>query len=180
MICITMTFHSNKYLQYPIEQRFWNMVNKNGPTPQHMKHLGPCWLWKGTPSKKRYGYLSIIKNNKKRQIAAHRFSYELHYGPIPDNILVCHHCDFGRCVNPKHLWLGNNQDNMDDMIVKGRGNKLKGEQHWRSKLTDEQVRIIKSYPKYWGSDTELAKRFNISQPTVWGIRSGKRWKHINN
>lgn len=86
--------------------RFWvNVVKTDG-----------CWIWTGNFNAFGYGR---IGNNGKRELA-HRFSWVLHYGPIPKGLIVCHHCDNTACVRPDHLFIGTQQDNMDDMISKNR------------------------------------------------------------
>jgi hypothetical protein len=77
-----------------------------------------CWLWKaGRNAKGRYGYLKADGVS----ISAHRYSYEIHKGEIPDGLFVCHRCDVTLCVNPYNLFLGTAKQNFDDMIEKGRG-----------------------------------------------------------
>ena len=86
--------------------RFWRRVNKTDT----------CWWWTGTVATHGYGTMSI--NSEPRLM--HRFSYELHKGPVPEGLFVCHRCDNKRCVNPDHLFTGTHQDNMRDMVEKGR------------------------------------------------------------
>lgn len=78
-----------------------------------------CWLWLGAISATGYGYFDAREFPGEHR--AHRISYRLHKGPIPDGLFVCHSCDQRSCVNPSHLWLGTALDNNRDMIAKGRG-----------------------------------------------------------
>lgn len=76
-----------------------------------------CWLWLGALTGRGYGQIKV----KGVAVLAHRFSYEMHKGKIPDGVYVCHTCDTPSCVNPSHLWLGTAKDNMVDKAVKRRG-----------------------------------------------------------
>lgn len=78
--------------------------------------LTGCWIWMSSLSDRGYGQLTI----KNKTIYAHRFSWELHNGPIPEGLLVCHHCDTPLCVNPDHLFVGTQKDNILDAMRKGR------------------------------------------------------------
>lgn len=98
---------------------FWARVNKNGPTPEHMPHLGSCWVWTAGCFKEGYGKMRWGG----RATHAHRLSWMMHNGPIPvDKPCVLHHCDNPPCVRPDHLWLGSRTDNNVDMYAKGRAN----------------------------------------------------------
>lgn len=103
----------------PAVDRFWEKVDK--------KTDNDCWEWKAykisNKPGREYGYFDFGGGVDG---LAHRFSYILHYGEIPDGMEVCHRCDNPKCVNPKHLFLGSHQDNMDDMMKKNRGNR-----NWR-------------------------------------------------
>ena len=129
--------------------RFWNKVNKTDS----------CWLWIGSKNPKGYGKVKY----KRKTIAAHRFSYELHYGPIPIGMYVCHKCDIRNCVNPEHLFLGTAQDNMDDKVNKGRQGKGGGRQR---KLTKDQIKEIQSLYVCGYLQGEIAEMYNVSSPTI--------------
>lgn len=95
-----------KSQERPIEERFWEKVKKTSE----------CWLWTAAVDRKGYGRIGLGPD----LLGAHRYSWELAYGPIPDGMAVLHHCDNPLCVRPEHLWLGTIADNNRDMIKKGR------------------------------------------------------------
>ena len=100
---------ARRYTRTPNEIRFWRFVEK-GPG---------CWTWTGAKGQEGYGKFSVLIP-RLHQIRAHRFSYELHFGPLPAGMQVCHHCDTPSCVRPDHLFVGTQLDNMRDMVAKGR------------------------------------------------------------
>lgn len=140
-----------------------------------------CWNW--TAGLVGGGYGKFFVDGK--TVLAHRFSWELHVGPIPEGdgyhgICVCHDCPSGdnpACVNPEHLFLGTNQDNVDDRSKKGRHVVPKGSAHARAKLTEEQALEI-----YHSKDLlrEIAARYGVGISIVSQIKTKQRWKHIHN
>jgi hypothetical protein len=136
-----------------------------------------CYLWEGCTTKNGYG---IIKHKQARHNnGAHRVAWELANGPIPDGLLVLHRCDTPLCVNPKHLFLGTHQDNMADMHAKRRGSKLRGEQKWNAKLTEDDVREIRAaYRNGNTSRRKLAAQFGMSRTHIGNIVRGEKWKHV--
>jgi hypothetical protein len=147
-------------------QRLKNMFFKN------IEKTKTCWLWTGG---KRGGYGQLKWKNK--TIRAHRASYLIHYNELPNHLFVCHKCDIPLCVNPEHLFLGNNTENMHDMINKGRSNFLKHNNHPMKKITIEIAREIrKSIKDKKYSLTELANKYNLSYQNIWQIKNNKTWK----
>jgi hypothetical protein len=168
----------NKARIRPAEERFWEKVDRT-TTPDG------CWLWIGsTIGPTHYGQFRHGSD-----VMAHRVAWILAHGPIPEGLCVCHTCDVPLCVNPAHLWLGTNQDNVNDKVAKGRqprGKDLtpyehrpRGECAPKAKLTADQVREIRKRHAP-GSDTYkiLMAEFGISQHAYWCIISRKSWKHV--
>lgn len=149
----------------PVMVRFWNQVRKTDN----------CWEWIG--AKDGDGYGQFTTTNKKNN-RAHRFSYEIHKGPIAKGLRVLHSCDNPSCVNPNHLSLGTDADNLKDAINKGRL-KLKGEHNPSSKLTENQVREIRELRKSGVSIKDIAARYKVSDFPIRGIINGTRWKHVS-
>lgn len=143
---------------------FWKNIVKSGG----------CWEYQKCISTGGYGRLCI----KRKFISAHRFSYELHHGSIPEGMFVCHTCDNPPCVNPSHLWLGTNEDNQKDMIDKNRNKK--GSEHWKSKLTKEQVLNIKKELIEGKTGYQLAKKYGVHHQTIYSIKSKQNWIWVKN
>ena len=136
-----------------------------------------CWEWNGHRDKDGYGRFHIYytKTKKQTNIGAHKVSYELFYGKlVPGGMCVCHTCDNPTCVNPNHLWLGTNQDNMDDKINKGR--QIHGENHHRAKLNWEKVKEIRVlYNNGENSREQLSKLFEMDKSTISDICNNIIW-----
>jgi hypothetical protein len=136
-----------------------------------------CWEWTGGLDRTGYGQTHC--DYPIRSVKAHRVSYFLEHGPIPDHLCVCHRCDNRKCVNPAHLFLGTPAENSADMVVKNRSFKPKGEKHGASKLTALQVREIRSIYASGGiSQRLLGLKYGIGQQSVYGIVNRQRWKHV--
>jgi DNA-binding CsgD family transcriptional regulator len=148
----------------PIAERFkgkYTVVDETG-----------CWQWTSATAEGRYGMLWFADGKSKY---AHRVSYELHIGPIPKGLVVCHRCDNGLCVNPDHLFAGTTKDNYDDMMSKGRGARQAGEWNPGSKLTLAQVDQIRKLKGGQRSQEEIAKQFDVSRGTIRDIWKGRSW-----
>lgn len=137
-----------------------------------------CWEWDVYTD--RAGYGMFYANGK--PILAHRFSYQIFKGKIPKGLIVCHNCDNPGCVNPKHLKLGDQQDNMNDMYLRERQPKSKGEDNGFSTLTEKQVRniLIRINNGEFKSIGEIASEYNVSIGCIYFILDGKTWIHITN
>ena len=142
-------------------ERFWTKVDKRGPDE--------CWSWLAYVGEKGYGQIKADGNRK--MLRAHRVSWELNIGPIPDGLCVCHHCDNPPCVNPAHLFVGTYGDNNRDAYRKGR--KVpptpdnRGELNGQAKLTEAHVhKILVSTETQRG----LAYRHNVSWRQLGRIR----------
>jgi hypothetical protein len=137
-----------------------------------------CWLWTGSLMPKGYGFLVVKRNKKMHTISAHRLSWQLHLGEIPAGLNVLHKCDVRCCVNPNHLFLGTSKDNTQDMINKGRegfsGPKpdMQGEKHFASKLTEEDVILIRGSSR---SAAGIARNLGVSAGAVLSVRNGRTW-----
>lgn len=130
-----------------------------------------CWAWTGAVIKYGYGTIMI----KKKLWLAHRLSLVVHGIDLPKKMDVCHKCDNPNCVNPTHLFLGTHQDNMIDMVQKGRANRPFGAKHANHVLSDDNIREIRSLNM---PARAIAKMFNVSHPTILSIKNKKTWKHI--
>lgn len=140
---------------------------------KYVKQSPECWEWVGSKCKNGYGRLNVNGT----PVLASRLSFQIHHGSIPQGLNVCHKCDNPACVNPKHLFLGTQQDNVDDMKAKGRERHrcLAGEQHPNSRLTVDAVRAIRASTE---TGVELSRRFNISLTVIYDIRNGKIWRGV--
>lgn len=169
----------------PAHERLW----------RHVEKTEGCWFWTAGTDTGGYGQIAI----NGRLIRVHRFSYELAYGAIPKGMLICHRCDTRRCVRPDHLFAGTSADNMTDMVVKGRSAKgdastsrlypelrRRGEQHPKAKLTDDDIRTIRTEyrpavstrPRSPNSQRGLADRYGVSRNVIQSIIDGVTWRHV--
>lgn len=149
--------------------RFWERVDRRGPDE--------CWEWTGSRNPQGYGLFSV--NSK--PIAAHRFSYQHHYGPIPNEVKVLHRCDNPPCCNPKHLFDGSLGDNNRDRHAKGRDGSYdyyRGESHVAAKLSQTDVLEIRQLRREGTTQVELARRFNTSRRNIRSILDGRTWSHV--
>lgn len=133
-----------------------------------------CWLYDRMLNEDGYGH---IKMNGKTE-RANRASWMVFNGPIPDGLLVLHKCiGTPNCINPDHLYLGDQKQNIDDCIRQGRKVVLRGEDHASSVLTEDAVREIRPLKGVVSSE-ELAIKYGCSKSAIHGVWYGQNWKHV--
>ncbi len=137
-----------------------------------------CWNYGGTIGNEGYGFVYTREpNGKKRTFLAHRVAYFIFNGAIPKGALICHACDNPKCVNPKHLFAGTNQENMDDLTRKGR--RRMGSANAWSTLKEEQVFEIKKLIQEGElSNAEIGRKFGVGSTCISSIKTGKTWRHL--
>lgn len=157
----------NPHSHASLEDRFWRKVRKTDT----------CWVWEGT--KRPHGYGSIQEGGRdSRTISAHRYSYEIHKGRIPDGMFVMHSCDNPSCVNPDHLSIGTPSENTQDMIRKGRKRTVAplGDDNGKAKLNEDLVRYIRQNDGR--SHASLARELGLSPNCIRGVRTRRTWSHV--
>jgi hypothetical protein len=149
----------------PLAVRFWEKVRK----------ANSCWLWTGSVNAAGYGQVQCT--DRKRPVLSHRVSWELANGSIPDGQCVLHRCDNPRCVNPDHLFIGTQLDNIADAVTKRRN--PRGAQFPQAKLRDADVRTIRRRYSTGGiTQMKLAQEYGVSDGVICEIISRKRWTHV--
>lgn len=163
-----------------LARRFWAMVSVSDG----------CWEWTGAVHGSGYGVLGAGRRGE-GIFRAHRLSWEMVNGAVPDGHFICHHCDNRRCVRPDHLFAGTPKDNAQDMWRKGRGsapprndparsflalNPPKGERNSAAKLTAESVAEIRAhFTSTRGDGARLARQFGVSKTTISKIARRLTW-----
>ena len=161
--------HHGKSKRGPVEDRFWKNVDR--------KEYDECWNWLGHFKTGGYGSICDDRARGNKTIRAHRLSYRIHFGEIPDGLWVLHKCDNKKCVNPHHLFVGTRQDNVDDMCAKGRNYRVSGEDSACAKLTRESVREIrKLYSSGNHTYFSLSALFGVAWQTIGHIVRFRTWR----
>ncbi|RJG10905.1 HNH endonuclease [Pseudomonas cavernicola] len=163
LFCSRACYESGRLDRRPLEDRFWEKVEKLG--------FDDCWIWQGA---KAQGYGKIWLSGS--VLGAHRVSYEIVHGPIPEDMQINHKCDVRDCVNPNHLYVGTAKENTQDMIERNRGGLFKpGELHHSAKLNNFQVMMIRASSE---RTKDLALAFGINPDHVTRLQRVERWKSL--
>lgn len=133
-----------------------------------------CWEWVAHRNNMGYGKFAL---NGRMQYA-HRVSYELYIGAIPNDLQVLHHCDNPACVNPSHLFIGTPSDNMRDCANKGRSAHPYGEKNTHSKLSEWQVKEIRARYFLGTLQASLSRDYSVTHQTISDIVLHKTWKGV--
>jgi hypothetical protein len=148
---------------------FWCRADQTG---------GPdaCWIWLGGLTRSGYGQAKWAINGVRRPFKAHQIAFAVTAGCLPRGQVIRHSCDNPRCVNPVHLVLGSQAENMADMVRRGRS--AKGEGHSQAKLTEQQVIEIRRLRTLGYSQRVIGVMFGVSRSAISDIASGKNWRHL--
>jgi hypothetical protein len=140
-------------------EKFWGLVAKGDG----------CWSWVGKFTDGGYGTMSVKASPR----LAHRIAWALANNKSPGELFVCHSCDNRKCVNPDHLWLGTNKENMADMAAKGRAaNRRRGR---GVTLNETAVLAIRASTE---SDAALAGKYGVAAHTIYEARTRRKWRHV--
>jgi hypothetical protein len=160
-----------------INERFWNDVKRRFWSKVAKGKDDECWLWQGGDNG-LYGTVQIYG----RPYYAHRVSYELCKGPIEENMVVMHTCDTYRCVNPNHLRVGKQLENMQDKMTKGRHRfvvrSMIGEKNPAASISVETAKEIREAYGDGMTYRKLARKYNLSSSQVFRIVKGESWKQL--
>ena len=153
---------------------------------RHVNKTGSCWLWTGGKDRDGYG-LSSKGNGKSGSVRAHRRSWELLRGPIPEGKMILHRCDNPPCVNPDHLFVGTGSDNMKDAHAKGRHlsptqskpeSQVRGERQHLAKLKESDIPKIFALREGGLKHYEIAAFFGVTKHTIQSVLAGDTWRHV--
>lgn len=154
--------------------RFWAKVTKE--ETERVAGLGPCWVWTAAFFHNGYGGFKLDARMRR----AHAISFKWHIGPT-NGLQVCHHCDVRACVNPAHLFLGTQKDNIQDAVSKGRmatGTRNGMHVTGRTTLTESDVREIFALADGGAPQQALADQYGVTQTMISHITTGKVWQHL--
>lgn len=149
--------------------RFWAKADKAAGADA-------CWAW--TAYRDRAGYGTVRHGSQRRKVKAHRLALMLSGLDVPAGACVLHRCDNPGCVNPAHLFIGTQVDNVADMVAKGRSARQRGERNGIAKLRSEQIVEIRRLAATGVSRAEIGRAFGVDHSSVSKIVTRKRWAHV--
>lgn len=150
-----------------LRERFWSKVDVRG--------ADECWEWQAYRKPSGYGQFTLRKGEF---YTASRVALALSGVVLEQGECACHSCDNPPCVNPAHLFAGDQSVNTIDCIRKGRGNRVRGGMAPSARLTEEDVRTIRALAHYYGIYAELGRKYGVAANTIRSIRRGTKWKHV--
>lgn len=159
------------YVRGTLEDRFWAKVERRSDDG--------CWEWQASLDSRGYGNFGVPRNDGTGRYLmkrAHRIAWELNNGLLQSSLqYICHSCDNRKCVNPRHLFIGNQKINMADCVAKGRLNDRNGANNPRAKLTENDVRAIRVSNE---SLRVLAEKYGVSKSVIGYARKGITWRGL--
>jgi hypothetical protein len=165
---------ANKTDKDSVKEYLENRVNKYSP----IFDTDCCWFWSRGVNTSGYGHIGPNRISAHYGVTtAHKLSYLVHNGEVPEGQCVLHTCDNKICINPNHLFLGTHQDNMDDMVRKGRSDTSSGEDHPMSVLSTLDVLRIRDCKDH-NTSVELSRMFDVSPRTIRDIWNRHTWKDV--
>ena len=153
------------------EQRFWKKVRRG--------NSNKCWLWEGAVISKKAGRDYGSFSRRLGNVLAHRFSYEISKGSIPEGQFVLHSCDTPRCVNPKHLYLGTQKRNMRDAAARGKVDRapFQRTKNPKSRFNSSIIMDIRQRFVAGESQRKLAEEYGTDQPYIYRVTQGQVWDY---
>lgn len=148
-----------------VPKYFWRKVDKSD-------RLEGCWVWTGKTNRNGYGVANYLGTPS----LAHRLSWFLRNGPIPEGKCVCHTCDNRPCVNPDHLWLGTPKENAEDRVAKGRQSFTCGSRNGRARLTEADVQEAKRLRRSGATLKAIALTLGVSESAIGRAVRGQSWR----
>jgi len=133
-----------------------------------------CWNWNGALNTSGYAWMSYLGRSR----IVSRVAWELENGPISVGLCVLHRCDNRKCINPSHLFLGDNLTNQRDMIAKGRGRKAFGSRSGVAKLNEQLVVQMREAYSLGSTPTDIARQHGLPRSTVWHALNKRTWRHV--
>ena len=152
----------------PVSERFWTKVAKSNEG---------CWIWTAKLNPAKYGGHGQVRVGQ-TMVGAHRIAWVLTHGPIPPKLNVLHRCNVAACVRPDHLYLGTQRENTRDAIANGTYHRWVGAAHPRAKLTDDDVRAIRSRHANGVKYRDLATEYGVTYGLIGHIVRRLVWKHV--